>query len=99
MESWDLRGFLRSILEIFALLGCYAAYIVSWLPDVSGQPIGPFCKSRIAFWSLKIGTIRSPETSVTITNLRHVIFQEGKDLEWEVLVYNQNSLTVNWEQM
>ena len=25
VESWDLRGFRRNILEIFVLLGCYAA--------------------------------------------------------------------------
>jgi hypothetical protein len=33
-----ISGFRRGENEIFALLGCYAAYLVT---DVSGQPTGP----------------------------------------------------------
>ena len=59
--------FRRSVFEAFALLGCFAAYVGSYLPtrrDTLSTPYSRIKYSSYAPWSLNIGPIGCPETSV-----------------------------------
>jgi hypothetical protein len=68
--SCVISGFRRDVNGICALLGCYAALIVSLLPTFRGYLSVPSsrvkqCNSSWAALPLKMGPIGCPETSVT----------------------------------
>jgi hypothetical protein len=38
----EVAGFRRRVVETFAVLGCYAAYVGSWLPTFRSDIIAPY---------------------------------------------------------
>ena len=68
----------RSVNEIFALLGCYAACISTYLPTFRDNVLAPSSRYKQSLPS-NMKPIGCSETSVT-TNLVSVISQKGEDI-------------------
>jgi hypothetical protein len=85
-----ILGCRRDVDDFCTLLGCYAASCGNSLPTFRDNVLVPFASpSRNSYsdsWSVKIGPIHCPETSVNITTRRSVTSQKSADL-MELLVY------------